>query len=144
MGATMINLTIPGAPTGKGRPRFAIRGGFARAYTPEKTASYESLVKLAAADAMQSSAPFTHPVRVTIHATFAPPASWSEKKRNTAIAETNGIRPAKKPDADNIAKIICDAMNGIVYRDDAQVVTLCVEKRYGVSDGVLVQIEEEP
>jgi Holliday junction resolvase RusA-like endonuclease len=138
-----IAFTLPGSPTGKGRPRFALRGGVARAYTPEKTASYESLVKLAAARAMQSKEPLSRPARVTIVATFAPPASWSEKKRRAAIEATNGIHPAKKPDADNIAKIICDAMNGIVYRDDAQITTLRVEKRYGISNGVAVQINEE-
>jgi Holliday junction resolvase RusA-like endonuclease len=50
--------------------------------------------------------------------------------------------PVKKPDADNIAKIICDALNGIAYRDDTQIISLKVLKIYDKGSGVQVKIKE--
>ena len=52
------------------------------------------------------------------------------------------IKPTKKPDADNIVKIICDALNNIAYKDDTQVVDLQVKKIYGGTEKVIVEIEE--
>jgi Holliday junction resolvase RusA-like endonuclease len=52
-------------------------------------------------------------------------------------------RPTKKPDADNICKAVCDAMNGIVYKDDAQVVSLHFTKRYNTIASIHVCVKEE-
>ena len=49
--------------------------------------------------------------------------------------------PTKKPDADNIAKVVCDALNGLAYKDDAQVIDLTVHKRFG-DPKVIVKIWE--
>ena len=133
-----ITFTIPGEPVGKGRPRFSAAGKFPRAYTPEKTASYENLVKFAAELAMRGKPPTTDPVSVTIQAFFPVPQSWSGRKH--ALATLGQIFPAKKPDADNIAKIICDSLNCIAWRDDAQVVSLTVEKHYAECPRVEVEI----
>lgn len=83
------------------------------------------------------------PVRVYIQANFKAPKSWSKRKK--AQAALGMYRPTKKPDADNIAKAICDALNGVAYKDDKQIVELKVEKYYAPSgkDGfVFVMIEE--
>jgi len=134
----MIQFAIPGPPVGKGRPRFSRRGAFVSVHTPEKTASYESLVKMAAGEAMDGRPPLTEACECDIRVTMLPPASWSIKKQTSAL---NGeIFPTVKPDADNAAKLVCDACNGIVYMDDKQVVDLLVRKRYGVLQRVVVTV----
>jgi Holliday junction resolvase RusA-like endonuclease len=129
----MIAFQIPGDPVAKGRPRFVRATG--RAFTPQKTLNYEAVVKQYAADAMRGRKPFEGPLRVTIRATFLVPKSWSQKKKREAYWKTS------KPDADNIAKLCKDAMNKIVWTDDAIVAELCVQKRYGPVASLAVSVE---
>lgn len=133
-----VEFVVPGVPVGKGRPRFARRGNFVRTYTPEKTASYENLVKLAAAEAMRGRALFDGAVAVEILLLVTPPASWPQKKRRDALAGV--IFPTSKPDADNVIKGIFDACNDIVWRDDKQVVELLVKKRYESAASAFVRV----
>jgi Holliday junction resolvase RusA-like endonuclease len=135
-----IVVTVPGAPVGKGRPRVSRMGGFARLYTPEKTASYESLVKLAGSQAMAGRDPILGPVRVRLDVCCPIPASWSGKKRE--MAARGEIRPTTKPDLDNVAKVLFDGLNGIVWRDDVQVVCAEIEKTYSHSPRVVMCIWE--
>ena len=68
------------------------------------------------------------PAAVRIEAVYGIPKSYSKKKRERAL---NGeLAPTKKPDADNIAKVVCDALNGVAYVDDTQVIDLRVFKRF--------------
>lgn len=133
-----IRFIIPGTPVGKGRPKFARRGNFITAYTPEKTASYENLVKLYAAEAMQGRELITGPVEVRMFLFVTPPASWSNKKRINAL--NGGILPTSKPDLDNSAKLALDACNEICWKDDKQVVDLAVRKRYSETARAMIQI----
>lgn len=134
----MISFVIPGVPVGKGRPKFAKRGNFTVAYTPEKTASYENLVKVKAEEAMQGRQIIEGAAGIKIRLFVAPPSSWSNKKRMAAL---NGeIYPTSKPDADNVIKGIFDAMNDIVWRDDKQVVDLQVSKRYDETPRASVEV----
>jgi Holliday junction resolvase RusA-like endonuclease len=66
------------------------------------------------------------------------PKSWPKKKQ--AQAENNEISPGK-PDLDNIAKTVLDALNGVCYEDDAQVVILSVTKCYSREPGVMVRVD---
>lgn len=135
-------FVIPGEPVAKGRPKFSTRGGFVKAITPEKTANYETLVKLAFKQECPEAEIFEKSVPLTIHviAYFSIPKSVSRKK---AQDMQNGyIRPTKKPDCDNIGKIICDALNGIAFHDDSQIVELTVNKYYSNAPEVRVSIEE--
>lgn len=124
----MIAFTIPGTPVAKGRPKFARRGNFVTTYTPEKTASYENLVRMQADAAMAGRPPIDGATNVEISLMVLPPESWSKKKRAAALA--GEIFPTTKPDVDNVIKGIFDAMNDIVWKDDKQVVDLVVRKRY--------------
>jgi Holliday junction resolvase RusA-like endonuclease len=113
---------VPGEPVAKGRPRFARVGQHIRTFTPEKSVRYEDTVRLFA---QAAGVPIlSGPVRVTIDAV------WSMK--GTPLKK--GLRPsvpkATKPDADNVAKALCDALNGIAWHDDGQVVELVVRKRH--------------
>ncbi|ADE12159.1 RusA family crossover junction endodeoxyribonuclease [Sideroxydans lithotrophicus] len=137
---TSITFTVPGTPVGKGRPKFARRGKFVTTYTPEKTASYENLVKLAAAKAMDGRQPIDGAAQVSIWLWVTPPASWSQKKQRQALAHE--IFPTTKPDMDNVVKGIFDAMNEIVWQDDKQVIDLSCYKRYSETARAEVKITQ--
>lgn len=136
-----ITFTVPGAPTGKQRPRVTMQGGYAKAYTPDKTVNYENLVKLMyGQEAKGRVFDREKSLRVLIVALYDIPQSTSKKRAE--LMRIGEIRPTKKPDLDNVAKIICDALNGVAYHDDAQVVDLKVVKYYSDTPGVTVTIEE--
>lgn len=136
----MISFTIPGQPVAKGRPKFARRGNFVTAYTPAKTQSYENLVRMAAAEAMAGANPSARPIALSLSLWLQIPASWSQTKRKKAAF--GAVLPTKKPDADNILKGIKDGCNGIVWRDDAQVVRITLEKRYSEQPRATVSVSE--
>lgn len=133
-----IQFHVPGQPVGKGRPRIGKVGQHARMFTPGKTVSYESTVALSAQQAMQGRGLIEGPVKVLMRMTLVIPASWSRKKQEQAVAGL--IRPTTKPDTDNVIKAIFDAINGVVWRDDVQVVELGVSKVYGTVPGVSVHV----
>lgn len=136
-----VRFTVPGAPVGKGRPKVSTRGGaFARMYTPEKTANYEGLVAHAGHAAMAGRALIEGAVSVVMDIRLEVPASWSKKKQARALAGHE--MPTKKPDIDNVEKAIFDGLNGVVWKDDVQVVDVCKRKRYAEAPGVTVEIEE--
>lgn len=124
-----VTISLSGDPQGKGRARAFLRGGHIGHYTPEKTRSYEGMIRTAAMDAMGNKPPIDAPVEFVMRAIFAIPASWSQRKRDAALV--GDIKPGKKPDLDNIAKAWNDALNGVVYRDDSLIVKATFEKRYG-------------
>lgn len=134
----MIAFEVPGPPIGKGRPRAFRMGNSVRMHTPEKTANYESLVKLAARMAMKGAGLMAFPVALSLIVLHPIPKSWSKRRQEAALAGTE--RPTTKPDADNVAKAVADACNGIVWVDDAQVVELHVSKRYSATPGVMVEV----
>lgn len=135
-----IQFVVPGQPVAKGRPRFARRGKAVIAYTPAKTANYENLVSMVAQVAMAGRAPTERPLQLDINIGLQVPASWSKKRQ--ALAMDGSIRATKKPDADNILKGIKDGCNGIVWRDDAQVVVITLRKDYAESPGVAIMVKE--
>lgn len=136
----MITFEIPGPPQGKARARtfYNHKSGHMASITPEKTVLYENLVKMSY---QQVSDYLSYkPLRIYIHAYFEPAKSISKTKRIDML--TAKIRPTKKPDIDNIAKVVLDALNGIAYKDDTQVVALEIRKFYKDKPYVLVDIEE--
>lgn len=110
-------------------------------YTPAKTKAYEATVRELAIEAMQGREPLDTPIVAVIKICIAVPASYS-KARRQACLDTKEM-PTKKPDWDNIAKAITDSLNGIVYVDDCQIVSVYVTKRYCMEAGVSVIIREE-
>jgi Holliday junction resolvase RusA-like endonuclease len=102
---------------------------------------YEALVMDAASDAMGSSEPLETPVAFYLYIHMPIPKSYSKKLRQDCL---DGIeKPIKKPDWDNIAKAVTDALNGIVYVDDCQIVTAHVKKAYSDTPRIEVLIQEE-
>ena len=131
-----VIFNIEGDPVGKARPRFA-KG---RTYTPKKSADYEKRIAEKAREAMGSSEPLDTPVAVYIYANHAIPASYSKKRYNDCLSRLD--RP-NKPDLDNTVKAVLDALNGIVYKDDVQVVSIHATKRYDSIASVHVVVKEE-
>lgn len=129
-----IAFTVPGAPRGKGRPRF----GKGRTYTDPKTASYEALVGWCAREAMGSTLrAFDGPVCLAMAARFVPAPSASRKDR---LAMLSGEQTPRSIDLDNILKAACDALNGIAWIDDAQVVSIFARKFYAETPGLDIVI----
>jgi Holliday junction resolvase RusA-like endonuclease len=131
----LIEFVIPGAPVGKGRPR-STRSG--RHYTPEATRAYEALVARCALVARGQAKPFSEPVSLWLTAYVPIPASWSKAKQSQA--RSGELRPSSRPDLDNVLKAVADAMNGIVYTDDALVVALTATKYYSEQPRVEVLV----
>lgn len=136
----LLSFTIPGQPRGKGRPRISTRGGFARAYTDEKTANYEGLIAYAAQQALGQRTMLDGPLTLSVLVRLAPPASAS--KRTRAAMLEGREHPAKKPDLDNIVKAVLDGCNGVAFRDDALVCWINAGKLYAETAGVDVIITE--
>lgn len=142
MSTKLYCFEIPGKPCGKARPRFTKSG---HTYTPEQTASYENLVKLCFSQKFPNAEPIPKDKSVKAAITAYFPPAKSTPKKQLRLMECGIVMPTKKPDCDNIAKIILDALNGLAYYDDAQIVGLTVEKRYtspGESPRVKVAIVE--
>jgi Holliday junction resolvase RusA-like endonuclease len=135
----MIEIRIPGELRGKGRPRFSARGGFARAFTDAKTANAEAWVKACAVQTFTGT-PIAGPVSVQLEIGVAVPKSWPKKRRADALA--GAIWPTTKPDLDNQIKLIGDALNGIVWQDDAQIVRAVVSRRYVETPAAVLTVAE--
>ena len=122
-----VHFTVPGEPVGKGRPRFSRQGSFVMAYTPGKTVSYENLIKVEYE--RQSGLSFgEREIGLRVTAYFSIPKSVSKAKWQRM--KDGEIRPAKKPDIDNVCKVVADALNGVAYNDDRQIVYTEISKRY--------------
>ena len=134
-----VRFTILGEPKGKGRPRFCRNTG--HAITPKDTVNYETLVRIEYGVAYSD---FKFPddamLDMRIKAFYSIPKSASKKKRASMLA--NEIRPTKKPDMDNVVKIIADSLNQVAYRDDTQIVDCQCRKFYSENPRVEVMIKE--
>ena len=124
----MMKFTVLGIPVAKGRPKFAKRGNFVTSYTPQDTVNYENLVRLSYQQSCDELRVLQGEVSMKIDAFFPIPKSTSKKKHQ--LMAIGAIQHTKKPDADNVAKAICDALNKIAYVDDSQIVSLEVNKYY--------------
>ena len=132
----MIRIVVDGPPIGKGRPRFIRATG--RAYTPTKTVNYEAILASAGMSAMGRSPPLEGPLIVRVTAFMPIAASWTKKK--VAAALEGRLRPGK-PDADNVIKAIGDSLNGIVWRDDAQLCDVRIIKLYDPDPHLEIEVE---
>ncbi len=142
-GGNLISFTIPGEPQGKARARTFYNkfAGKITTMTPEKTVNYEALIKLMFEQVRpEDFTPYMGEVKMSIRAFYGIPKSAN--KENKQLMLSNQIRPTKKPDADNCAKVVSDALNGIAYKDDTQVVELIVTKHYSEVPRVEVELQK--
>ena len=134
-----IYFVVPGQPQGKGRPRASSRGGFVRMYTPAATLAYETQIARLAEIARGDWPVMATPMSLRVVAHHPIPISWSKRKQQLAL---DGELVPGKPDLDNVAKAVLDALNGVVYADDKQVIKLVAEKKYSLDPRVEVYVHE--
>ena len=131
-----ISFEIAGIAKGKGRPRFSTAGGYARTFTDKATATWENFVRLSYINS--GGEKLSGNIAVIIQSYFPVPKSISKKKQALLM----GTPFPHKPDCDNLAKSILDALNGIAFDDDMQVTLLTVTKFYSDTAKTVVTIGE--
>lgn len=134
----IYEFEIPGKITGKGRPR--VNTQTAIAYTPAKTKEYEELVKQYFILKYRRINPLEGRIKIEMKAYFGIPKNTSKKQKEDML--NNHISPTKKPDIDNIVKIILDSLNKLAFKDDNQITKLEVEKLYAEEEKVYIKVEE--
>lgn len=136
-----VHITVPGEPVGKERPRYSSKSG--TMYTPSTTLRYEKLVAMIyRASCGNMKFPADRPLDMRIQAFLSVPKSDTGPVRLRKLGGM--IRPTKKPDWDNIGKIVTDALNGVAYHDDAQIVDAQVRKFYSKDPRVEIIIQDIP
>ncbi len=143
-----IKFTVLGEPMGKGRPRVRVQkfkkadgsdGTFSQAYTPKKTSVYENLVRTEyRLQCGEQHFPEKQMLELRVMAYYQIPKSASKKKREQMLSHE--VRPVKKPDSDNVIKIIADSLNQVAYHDDSQIVDVMFRKFYSERPRVEVTI----
>ncbi len=133
MEESKVSLVVLGKPHGKLRPRWSRT----RMYSPSETVNYETYIKEMFVISYPDFVLLEGPLEITILAWMMIPKSTSKKKAKLMIERI--LRPDKKPDWDQLGKIVSDALEGLAYKNDSQIVDAHVHKRY--SDRPRLEIE---
>lgn len=136
---TYVHFSVPGQPIGQGRPHFSRRGGFVRAYDPPKSRQYKALAQQKIQQVYMNK-PLEGPIAVYMVQYFYIPKSYSKKRKQKLLAQLE--YHTHKPDDDNVYKAITDAMSGLVYLDDKQVIQHDVFQWYSKSPRVEVLVTD--
>lgn len=132
-----LRLSIPGRPKGKQRPIPA--PGHTRPFTPAETVAAEKRIAELWRRKFPRHVPLTGPIMLRFTAVFAIPTGFTTAQRTAAL--DGRLYATLKPDKDNIEKLICDALNGLAWVDDAQIQGGGV-KRYGSPERVDIELTE--
>ena len=127
---------FPIVPVAKGRPRLTRYG---QAYTPKKTKDYEKAI----AEHFKSLdiSKFEGPIQIKL--VFQMPIPKSFTKKQNELIKKGFLKYDKKPDLDNLAKAVLDALNGLAYEDDSKITGLFLVKRYSNFPGTTMTIRED-
>ena len=143
MNQSPITVVVSGKPVPKGRGRAAVLpNGRPVIFTPKNTRKWEADARQLARQKMGERPPFECPLQIVVTAVFIPSQSWPQWKREMALA--GNVRHTAKPDGDNILKCMKDALNGVVYLDDAQMSKSGVVKKYGDRAMVVAKVTPLP
>ena len=134
----MYEFEVIGEIKGKARPR--VNTYTCQVYTPNSTKDYENLIKQYFQIKYPRYIPLENRVSVTINAYFKIPKATTKKDK--ALIEEGKLSPTKKPDIDNVVKIVLDALNKMAFKDDNQITKLQVEKFYGQEEKIYIKVEE--
>lgn len=168
--AGVLVVWVPGKARGKGRPRATIAGGGhkgsatgrggsghkgsatrprgarVRLYAAAEDVTAEAWVRACWSMEHKGREPLTGAVGVLVEVVVARPAAsggggrWADWR---TAADLGLARPVGKPDADNVAKLVLDGLNGVAWVDDAQVVDLAIVRTWaadGSGPGVRVSV----
>ena len=135
----VYEFEVLGKVVGKGRPRVNTYTG--NIYTPNTTKDYESLIR---EYFLVNNKGFKKVIegRVKINIIAYLKIPKSVKKQEVEKMLNNEISPLKKPDIDNIIKVVLDALNKFIINDDIQVSKIEAEKRYALEEKICIKIEE--
>ena len=134
----MYEFEVEGDIVGKQRPRVNMYTG--NVYTPNKTKDYEEWIKQCFFLKYKGIEPIENRVSIEIIAYLKIPKNTSKSNREKMLCDE--ISPLKKPDIDNIAKVVLDALNNYVIKDDIQVSKITIEKKYAEEEKLYIKIEE--
>ena len=137
----MIHFKIEGKAQPQGRPRAVRMGASVRMYDPPKSKAYKQMVAAKVRSHMKINdlEMLEDPLIVHLNFYFKPPKSYTKKKLK--LIEEGKLLYTKLPDADNLAKSVLDSCNKLLFKDDAQIVSLTSSKHYGKEDYVDVKVE---
>lgn len=136
----VCRFTVEGAPVPKARARVAYKGGVTVSYTPEATRAAQDAISWQAKAAWGQREPLQGPVQLVVVCYLSIPPSWSAERIRQA--EQGEILPIRRPDWDNLGKLVSDALNGIAWKDDSQVVQATVGKWYSSRPRTVVIVGE--
>lgn len=129
----VVDFFVPGPPVGKGRPRFTRAG---RVYTPAETRKAEENIRMCAVRAMNGAVPIAQPVELRVITYHLPPKSRTKAQKAVPWRDFRGARP----DVDNYVKAAMDALNGVVWTDDALVASVHAAKVYAEKPGMRISV----
>ena len=137
----MFEFIVRDQPKGKARAR-TVRNSYTgkvHSYTPKKTVAHEKFIK--SSYILAGGKHFGEkPLEIAIKAYCEIPKSYTKKQR--LAIEQGELKPTKKPDCDNIIKAVCDALNGVAYKDDKQVICVSCNKYYSDTGYLHITIKE--
>ena len=136
MRTQIIQLNIPGEPQGKQRPKWSPAG----TYTPKKTVSYETYIQELFAIKYPDFRPVESELKMTLQAWLMIPTSASKKKRK--LMQDLALKPGKRPDIDNVIKVVMDALEKLAYKNDSQIVEAHLYKFYAERPRLDIRISE--
>jgi len=137
-----VIVTITGKPVAKGRGRVGQVNGRPMVFTPSNTRKWERDARMVARQEMGHRKPLQGPLQLAVECVFPVPVSWPAWKRDAALEGI--VAHTTKPDGDNCLKAAKDALNGIVWIDDCQVIESVARKRYGDAPQVLIHVRPAP
>lgn len=131
----MIEFFVPGKPVAQSRPRFARRGNFVQTYDATPAKDYKSWVKSCCLDYMGAFKISMFPREIPLIMILTVNVERPKSKKKAVF-------PVTKPDCDNFAKGVMDALESILYQADQQIVRLAVSKQYSETPGVNIIVKE--
>lgn len=135
----MIKIIVYGEPVAQGRPRATTVNGRVRMYDPKKSRDFKHYLKLAASKHRPEQL-IEGPISLEVKVYKPTLKSFSKKKK--AAAEAGQLRPTTKPDVSNYLKLIEDALTGVIWKDDSQIIDCSISKYYSETPRTEIQIKE--
>jgi Holliday junction resolvase RusA-like endonuclease len=135
----MIQFTVYGEPVAQGRPRATMIDGHIRMYDPKKSRDFKDYVRLVASEHRPEKLR-EGPISLVVKVYKPTLKSFSKKKK--AAAEAGQLRPTSKPDVSNYLKLIEDALTGVIWKDDSQIIDCSISKYYSETPRTEIQIKE--
>lgn len=134
-----FSISIPISPVPKARPRFTRAG---KVYTPKKTADYEKAIAEYWEQATKGFK-YDREQALRVNLGFGLPMPKNTPKYKRHMMQDGTIKPTKKPDVDNLAKAVMDALNGVAWADDSQVVRTTIFKEYAENPYIYIYIHDD-